>query len=171
MPTDADQQQFAEQLAQQLKGLDLPEAVSWWPLAIGWWFVIALSLISISFVAFKLLKKIQQNKYRRTAATELESAFKVWRQNDDALPYLHSSNAILKRVIREIEQNPNTQNASKSGTDWSELLQFYAKHPLSDETLSALTSQCYQANPDVDVAAVHAQIKAWLTNHRRLQDA
>lgn len=171
MPTEADQQQFAEQLAQQLKGIDLPDAVSWWPLAIGWWFVIALSLITISIVSYKLLKKIKQNKYRKTANFELQDAFKSWQQSDDALTYLQSSNAILKRVIREIEQNSNVTSLSKSGNDWSALLQQYAKQPLSDETLSALSSECYQAKPNVDVAQVHGQIKAWLSSHQGLKNA
>ncbi len=171
MPTDTDQEQFAEQLAQQLKGIDLPGSVSWWPLAIGWWIIIAFSLVTISIVVFKLLKKIQQNKYRKTASAELQDAFKHWQQSDDTLTYLQSSNAILKRVIRKIEQNPNTLSVSKTGNAWSELLQHYASHPIPDKTLSALSFECYQAKPNVDVAQVHGQLKTWLSSHRRLQNA
>lgn len=183
MPTEIDQQQFAEQLAQQLKGIALPDAVSWWPLAIGWWIVIAFSLLAIAFCSIKLVTKIQQNKYRKTALNELQLAYHSWQGNNGTAAYLQSSNSILKRVIRKIEHNSNAHNSinttnsspnksiNKSGNDWSSVLQRYAKRPLSEPTLSALSSSCYQPNPEVDVPHVHEQLTTWLKNHKRLQDA
>lgn len=168
MPTDTDQQQFAEQLAQQLRGLQLPEPVSWWPLAIGWWIVIAISLLVCSIVVFRLVKKYRQNRYRKLALGELQNSYSNWQQHQDPHQYLHSSNAILKRVIREIEPNTNTPSTSKSGEDWSILLQQYATTPISKNTLNALSIECYTAKPDVDINHVHQQIKTWLSKHRRL---
>ena len=171
MPTDTDQQQFAEQLARQLRGIDMPEAVSWWPLAIGWWFVIALCLLIIFYLAYKITSKIKQNKYRKIATKELQVAFNYWQQNNSTVDYLHTSNSILKRVIKKIEHASNITNVNKSGEDWSTILQQYSQRPLSELTVSALSHGCYQANPDIDIPHVHEQIKTWLSSHKEQQNA
>ena len=171
MPTDTDQQQFAEQLARQLKGLDMPESVSWWPLAIGWWFVIVLCLLILFYLAYKITSKIKQYKYREIAINELQIAFNYWQQDNSTVDYLQTSNSILKRVIKKLEHASNMTNVNKSGGDWSTVLQHYSKRPLSELTLSALSYDCYQANPDIDIPHVHEQIKTWLSSHEEQQNA
>ncbi|MBX2847951.1 MAG: DUF4381 domain-containing protein [Acidiferrobacterales bacterium] len=171
MPSDAEQQQFADQLAQQLRGLDLPEPVSWWPLAIGWWVVIVLGLCLIAFLVFKLIKWQRKNRYRKFAQTEISKVYKDWQQTQNSLQYLHSSNAILKRVTRKFETGADSSSLGKSGNAWAETLQRYANKPLSDNTISALSTECYKAEPNVDINHVHQQIKAWLNHHRSPKNA
>lgn len=60
-------------LAQTLKDIDPIDGVSAWPLAWGWWGVIVLILLGLSFFAYKLYR-IQQykNSWRYAAVRELE---------------------------------------------------------------------------------------------------
>lgn len=41
----------------QLRDIHLPEPIGWWPLAIGWYILIALALFLASIIAHWLYKK------------------------------------------------------------------------------------------------------------------
>lgn len=166
MPTDSNQL-IQQQLAEQLKGIALPEPVSWWPFAIGWWLVLAISLLLLTTITIKLFKQYKQNKYRKIAVLELQTLFNGWQEDANTTSYLHSTNALLKRVVREVEQNKQTQHLHKHGREWGSLLQRYSKQPLSDVTLDALTTACYKRKPDVDIPQLHKQITTWIKTHQR----
>lgn len=56
----------------QLAGLILPEQVSWWPLAIGWWWLLSAIVICAGFVAMRRWHRWQQSSYRREAVAQVE---------------------------------------------------------------------------------------------------
>ena len=54
-----------------LRDLHLPEAVGWWPLAPGWWGVIALALIAAALLVRWYLQLRSQSAARRHALQQL----------------------------------------------------------------------------------------------------
>ena len=151
------------QLQQQLRGLAMPDTVSWWPLAIGWWVLIILFLVIATFFIVKLLRHNKQQKYRRVALHELESSLIKWQKNSRQDHYLYACNSILKRVMRHL----NADNTNISGKKWGIDLNKYSNKPLSAPTLSALCEQCYQPNPNVNIEQLHTELKSWLNTHRK----
>ncbi|MEI2781093.1 MAG: DUF4381 domain-containing protein, partial [Candidatus Competibacter sp.] len=57
----------------RLHDLVLPPAVPWWPLAPGWYLVIALALVAVMWMTLRAWRQWQSNAYRREAARELAS--------------------------------------------------------------------------------------------------
>ena len=79
----------------QLKDIQTPEPITWWPLAWGWWLVIVLVVVSIYVVIRLVLKRIENNKAKKQALKMLEQI-----HNE---PHPHKTviaiNDILKRVM------------------------------------------------------------------------
>ena len=157
-----------EQLQQalaNLRGIHDPAAVGWWPLAIGWWILLAILVLLIVYCILKWVRHRRANRYRTIAEIGLRLSFEQWQENADARQYLHSANALLKRSILHINQTADV--ASSTGSDWGELLNQHAKKTLPDSAITALTQECYQAQPQTDVEALHQQLLSWLKSHVR----
>lgn len=157
-------EQLSALLKQQLRDVHLPEEVSWWPLAYGWWILLALTTLAIAALIYYFLRKRKRNAYRYGAIKELNIAFAQWQQQNDAGAYLQSANAILKRSVLHFTAGHDV--ASQSGQAWLNTLAGSAKGPLSVELTDALNSQVYRANPQADIKLVHQEICIWLKTHQ-----
>jgi len=56
----------------QLVGLVLPDNVSWWPLAAGWYILFLLLMCVLLFVVYKRRINYIKNSYRRAALSQIE---------------------------------------------------------------------------------------------------
>ena len=148
-------------LEQQLRDAHTPDAISWWPLAIGWWVLIALIVGLSVFTLIRFLKNRKINVYRKLASQELNRQFMVWQDKQNASDYLQAANAIIKRAYLHI----SNESAGLSGAAWVSLLNTHTRVELSAETADALTGQLYQKSPTVDISRVHNEINSWLRNH------
>ena len=54
-----------------LRDLHLPDAIGWWPLAPGWWVILAIVAAVLGYVAWRLHKRWLFNAPRRHALREL----------------------------------------------------------------------------------------------------
>ncbi len=154
--------QLKNVLEQQLRDVHTPEAISWWPLSIGWWFLIATAVIITLLVSLKLLKRRRQNAYRGVAIAELDQHFALWQEQQKNDLYLQAANAIVKRACSHL----NSEALSLSGQQWLEYLSAYSKELFSSDTEFALSRGLYQADPSLNIELVHQEIKAWLINHQ-----
>lgn len=57
-----------------LRDLHLPEPVGWWPLAPGWWFLFAITVFALGWIAVRVWQKYKFNAPRRYALQSLASA-------------------------------------------------------------------------------------------------
>ena len=55
-----------------LRDLHLPEAISWWPLAPGWWVVIGLTMVLIGVILQRYLERRARGAARRHALRQLD---------------------------------------------------------------------------------------------------
>lgn len=96
-----------------LHDIVLPEAVSWWPPAPGWYVVISLFLCATAIGAWWSWQRWQTRRYRRQALEEL----RVLRETSDDLGSAASSILILlKRTA--LAAYPRAQVANLSGEQW-----------------------------------------------------
>jgi len=160
-------EQLKNILEQQLRDAHAPDAVSWWPLAIGWWLVLALLVSVFAFGLIKLISHRRQNAYRKIAIAELNQTFSLWQEQQNSSRYLQTANSILKRACVHIDK----QALSLSGTPWVSHLNGYYENSFSKETEAALTQQLYQPNPNLDIDQIHQEIKAWLVRHKTKLDS
>ncbi|MBT3527943.1 MAG: DUF4381 domain-containing protein, partial [Porticoccaceae bacterium] len=45
----------------ELRGIHLPDPISWWPLAPGWWVLIVIFIAGLSWALRQLLKSYNNN--------------------------------------------------------------------------------------------------------------
>ena len=152
-----------QMLAEQLRDVHLPEAISWWPLAWGWWLILGLILLIVTTSVFFFYKKRQKNRYRGLAITSLEIAYSNWSDNQNNQAYLHQANDILKRCVLHVSKSAPL--ATQTGQTWVAELNNWGKKALSEKTQNALGFECYQAAPSSDIKALHTELMYWLKTH------
>lgn len=152
----------------QLRDIHLPDAVGLWPLAWGWWLLLALVLLGFTTGIWFWLHRRWQNRYRHQAIAELERALDHYSEHGDIAEYLQELSIVLRRAA--LSAFPRTRVAGLKGMAWLEFLD--ATLPGRETDFSqgsgrALLSGPYQAHPQADVEALHRLARRWLSEHRR----
>jgi len=100
----------------QLIDIHLPNSVSWWPLAPGWWALMGLFILTL-IIALRVLKHKKRNSYRETAKAQLEEAYANLQSTPAATAqYLQAVNIILKRTA--LTAQSKTFSAAIKGEEW-----------------------------------------------------
>jgi len=157
-------QNLQQILEQQLRDVHLPEPISWWPLAYGWWLLMVLCLLAIAASVVLLIKTKRRNRYRKDALLELKKCYSLWQKNQNTVLYLQSVNAVLKRSIQH--SDGASYMLRLSGADWVTGLNKLVVKPLSEHTQEALSVHCYQESPETDVDDVQANALEWVKSHK-----
>lgn len=104
----------------QLKDIHLPEPISWWPLAIGWYGLMVLIFLLIFAIAY-LMHKRHINALAKNKALELLKTYKEQYQKDNNAQLTSARiSELLRRVA--LVYYPRAQVASIHGEDWVEFL-------------------------------------------------
>ncbi len=145
----------------KLHDIRLPEPVGWWPLAPGWWVLIAL-VVLIALAALAL--EYRRRRTVRFAALRELAALKERMSDDAAAPQVAADLAVLVRRI--ILTGPDAQRlAGLSGPDWAAELG-RGKGGFS-ETAAAFVANAPYA-PARDRAALQAALaeaETWIRRH------
>lgn len=158
--------QPADPLA-QLHDIVLPQAVGWWPLAWGWWVLLALLTSFAALVIFYRQRDKKRQHYRLAARNELDNLLRKYQQDKNAANYLQQLSILLRRSA--ISAQPHTFPVDVKGEAWLQWLDNNCpetKEGFSIGSGRALLTGPYEAHPDIDVNAVHALVKLWLRQHR-----
>ena len=152
-------------LEQQLRDIHTPSAVSWWPLAFGWWLLIAVVVCVVIVSMIALIKYRRKTAYRKIAISELDKHFANWQLDKSNSRYLQAANALLKRVCSHIEDNTGSHSTSLSSEAWVAHLNAYAKTDFSTASSAAIAEQVYQQSPSSDIDHIHHELRTWLAKH------
>ncbi|HEY8940132.1 MAG TPA: DUF4381 domain-containing protein [Cellvibrio sp.] len=150
----------------QLADIHLPDSVSWWPLAPGWWAILALLAVALIFI-FLWRRRLTQNHYRTLAQQELENIYSHYQHTKNATAFLHEISVLLRRTA--LTAHPKTFNASIKGKAWLEWLDRVCPNPamqFNSAVGEQLLTASYQKDPQVDATALYHLCRAWLLQHR-----
>jgi len=103
-----------------LKDIHLPETISNWPPAYGWWLVVLISITLLGLACFYLIKSYRQSAYRRTALKLFEDINTDYHQHNNAKLWLNDITHLLKRTC--IIAYPKASFSDLSGNEWLEYL-------------------------------------------------
>lgn len=100
-----------------LRDIHLPESVSGWPPAIGWWLLPVLLMLAI-YLLFVLYRRLS----RRTALKQARRQLLEMRQKpeQDPMQALQQYSILLRRVALSVSSDPGI--AGLSGAAWLEYL-------------------------------------------------
>lgn len=138
---------------QQLVGLKLPDSISWWPLAPGWYVVSCLLCIVLLFVTYKKRKKYAKNAYRRDALSRLQfmsvaNATQLLSVISKALNYVLSEQVALTETLFISTLNQGLKQDLFDQQDWFLLTQ-WSFQPINEQSFNepkfmALKVKCEQ---------------------------
>lgn len=96
-----------------LRDIHLPDAISWWPLAFGWWALVLIVVIGIVVLAVRFYASRRQ----RVARREIQKAMDTLHSGQDPALCAQQISTIMRRFAMTISDEPNTV-AGLAGENW-----------------------------------------------------
>lgn len=155
---------------QNLNDIALPEAVAWWPLANGWYYLIVLVLIILTWSSYLWIKRWINNRYRRTALSQLQVLVSDIHDPEKRATGLRQLPILLKRTALSVY--PRTQLASLTGKEWHDFLNSKVSKPSFSRTASALLDEVSYSVGNLDSmndqasGELIAACRNWLQHHQ-----
>ena len=155
--------QMQAQIKAQMVDIIEPSAIGIWPLAWGWWALIALAITGISVITVLIIQHQKRNRYRRQALkTLLDQRF------DNALSQSQFLMHLSKQVALAAYPQERQHIASLSGERWLQWLNGKTAAPLFN-TPGAKQWQASLYAPNTQQApdnALTIAFKSWIKDHR-----
>ncbi|GJL62840.1 DUF4381 domain-containing protein [Candidatus Nitrospira salsa] len=146
---------------EQLRDLHIPDPVSFWPPALGWWVVLLLVLICVALGVW--VKRYRQSTApRRTALAELTDLQVQFHETQDTVKLMAGLSELLRRYALVCFSRQNV--AGLTGAAWLKFLNEHAKTPLfaSKQAQLALTLVPYGAQESVETEEMINLVKQWV---------
>ena len=146
----------------ELRGLHLPDPVGWWPLAPGWWFVIALLAVAIGWLLLRALRLRGVNSPRRYALRELAVLEANYLQHRNPVVFGKQLSELLRRGM--LAYAPRAEVAGLTGEAWLAWLDRDLPVPYFHTTGGKSLLQLPYRDPqgdcsDIDINALCAAVK------------
>ncbi|MDT8282685.1 MAG: DUF4381 domain-containing protein [Gammaproteobacteria bacterium] len=150
-----------------LRDIHLPDPISWWPPAPGWWLL--LSGFVLLLVSIYMLRKIYRSRQlKRDIKTQIEHIKRQFAQTNNKSQLAKSLSILLRRA--SISFYPARTIAGLTGEKWLALLDQSNVRPLNDLKFQSdigkvLISAPYQSEAslaDYDSVALIRLCESWL---------
>jgi len=149
-----------------LRDIHLPEAVSLWPPAPGWW--VAAGLVVALAVALRLLQLRRRRSVARAALRELDGLEREHQETGDAAEYAVRLSALMRRVA--LARFPRNEVASLHGAFWVDFLSRASERTgfpsevveAMERAIFAPPRQDHPPEDTEDTAAWGAAARAWI---------
>lgn len=103
-----------------LRDLHLPDAIGWWPLAPGWWFVLLLMVAAIGYGLWRAYVKRQYNAPRRYAMRALARCEAAYLEHRNPVTLGKQLSELLRRGM--LAYAPREEVAGLTGDAWLDWL-------------------------------------------------
>lgn len=160
-----DEQQL---IADGLRDLHLPQPISGWPPAPGWWALLVVLLCVLAYALWRVVKRRQRSDPRRQAIAALSAAFAQWQADGNPASYLQLSHSILRRLAITLAGRTSVSRLSgDQWVDWLEQLEPQrSMQPFPNAVRDALARGAYQKTSTPSIALHHATYVNWVRNCR-----
>lgn len=146
----------------QLRDIHLPEPVSWWPPALGWWGLAFFVLALFGLGAYRLILSLRKKRHRKAALRELA----LLRKNSDPRTALEQVAALLRRVA--IQSFGRKEVVGLTGQKWLELLDRTGRtNQFSNGAGEALGENLYRADYQVTIDPIFHLAERWIRCHKK----
>jgi hypothetical protein len=99
-----------------IRDLHLPEAVGWWPLAPGWWLLIAIAACAVFLALRKAYRARVESAARRHALRQLERYSRDYVRHGDGVLFGTQLSELLRRTM--LAYAPRAEVAGLTGEEW-----------------------------------------------------
>ncbi|MCY7295869.1 DUF4381 domain-containing protein [Alteromonas sp. a30] len=146
----------------QLQDIHLPQAVSMWPPAYGWWLLALLIILTIGASVYFWLQRRQWLKAKKAALQQLKEL------DPESQQWPQDVNALLKRLC--LSYLPHEDFARTHGKQWAQFLAQQLPAKRRDDFIQAFTplsENLYQSQPaTLNTVEVNQAIRQWIKNFK-----
>ena len=145
-----------------LKDFHLPDPVSWWPLAVGWWLVILLCVLATAGLLWWFRASApnrRRSKLRKIARDELGRLEAEYKVSNDAGRLLQDISILIRRLAMSL--SPRGRVAGLCGQDWADWLR---RQGLDEQSLTLLLEGPYTRVARSDVTTLTGHCRQMLRN-------
>ncbi len=141
-----------------LRDIHLPDPVSWWPLAIGWWLLLAL-LILLPIIVLAVKKLIARRQLRKLALAELSNIESSFGQHKNSQLLVSEISILLRRIC--ISRFPRRDVAGLNGEAWTCFLNSQS-NSFDADTCQALINGPFQKQCDINDQTLISACRHWI---------
>ena len=150
-----------------LRDIHLPDPISWWPIAPGWWLLIITVLI-IAVIVFLARKIYRSKQLKRDIHAELGVIKQQFQQTQNRSQLAKSLSILLRRA--SISFYPAKDIAGLTGESWLAYLDDTNANPIKDKKFQSETGQALLSAPylpdnstlDFDTQGLIQLCESWL---------
>jgi hypothetical protein len=135
-----------------LRDIHLPEAIGWWPLAPGWWLLIALALIGLGLLLRWYLQRRARGAARRLALQHLGRLTAEYEQHRDAVAFMAQLSSLLRRTM--LAYAPRADVAGLTGDAWLAWLDRDLEAPLFRSGAGRRLLELPYRRPDEEITSM-----------------
>ncbi len=145
-----------EALLAQLKDIKVPEPISWWPLAPGWYILMTVLLVMIILSALMVHRAKKKKKYLMSLKSEITNLYNQY--PDNSHQYAQRLSPLLKRIallrFKPIEIN------QLHGKAWEGFLNRHSQ----SESFNTLTLAAYNPKISLNILEISTSSLAYAQN-------
>ncbi len=148
-----------DNLANHLRDIHLPEAVSFWPVAPGWWAIALLVLALGLFFIFSRSRKRNSNSGRLNRY--LDQLYADFEFTGDVQQYCHQLTGLLREEVYGDVTDRQTGRESAAflhGDNWVDWLEQSTDTQYSAAARRLLSDGCYRPSPNPPDRPLHNEI-------------
>ena len=140
--------------------IHLPDPVSWWPPAPGWWLLPALALALLLALRW-LLPRLKRRSLRRQSLDSFNSICAAHREGQAPQQTLRDFAALLRRIL--ISYRGREAAGACTGAEWIAAIRELAPGVGFDEQqLELLVRDRYRTDCDYDIERLLACAETWI---------
>lgn len=144
----------------QLRDIHLPEPVSWWPLAPGWYVLMLLILLIMMIITYLVYKR-HVNGLAKNKALEL---LKTYKDHYDKDRNAQVASARVSELLRRVAlvYYPRAQVAGLHGDDWVEFLNKTSKKIDFKPVKAMLLDSPFKTGETVNLKPLFTRAEQWI---------
>lgn len=145
----------------QLKDIHLPDAVSWWPLAPGWWILLVLFLIMVAVAIYLYFRSQRKSRQEIIIEQALQLLHTLQEQSLSSKALITALSELLRRTA--ISLYGREMIANLAGKNWLLFLNDYGSTKAFTEGVGqAFADQPYRPEVDYHRQALLGLTDDWL---------
>lgn len=138
-----------------LRDIHVPPA-GCWPLAPGWWLLIAVSGLALVGAVLWLRHRARRAPLR-AALAEVDRLAAQFARDDNAERLVDGASRLLRRVARRVEPS----FAAIDGAEWRAFAQRYARDAHTRRALDELLDARFRIAPKLDAGGLPMALRTW----------
>lgn len=138
-----------------LRDIHVPPA-AWWPLATGWWLLLAL-LVLVAFAIAWWVRRRGRHGPLMAALHEIDAIEARYAEDGDPLRLADSASRLMRRIALRVEPNV----ASQTGAAWRAFVHRHARDASTQDALDVLIDARFRAHPDMNADDLLRALRQW----------